>query len=417
MWVSVNTGFIRILLLSITCALASTSSFSQTGTISGIIRDSVTVAPLPYCHIRLKANNTGTASNSNGKYLLRANFKQSDSLVFSCLGYETKTVAAGISDTLDILLNPQPVHLNEVVVTHHSARQVVEMAIARIPNNYFTEPYKSQGFYRLTSQRDSEYVHLSEAVFEIYQSKMKRKPEQLKLTKVRAIQDKEASMGFYLGFTPQSVFEMDIVNHIRQSELFSNMGMEAHEFQYAPTAYVEGRAAHKIEFDQIGGGFSGYRGYMIIDRESFAIIYIEMGLSPKGITYHQYGTVEQQSRLALENIELTLLRNNMKAWYTKTGDTYYLSHAINNATFRVKNQFKQYNFELETTGDYIITNLDTTNVERFSSIETTGEYRLIEKQDSDWDQEFWNNYTILLPTENFLDAAIHIALKNRKAQH
>lgn len=355
----------------------------------------------------------GTITNEAGAFNLVTNFQPGDTLRLSFIGYKTGNITLDkYVDTLLVLLEPQQEQLNEVVVHSYSALEIIEMAIAKIPENYFEEPLLTRGFYRVSSQHNGEYVHLSEAVFDLYQSKQKRRAEQFRLEKMRAVKDKKASKGFYLGLSPKSVFEMDMVNYIRYSEILTRDGLESHDFRLAPSQNVDGQPTYKITFDQKDEKISGYKGVILIDRETLAFLHLDFGLSPKGLKYRKYGDAEYRSRLTVEGIEMSISRNSTKIWYKKVGNKYYLSNATNDASFRIKSKLEQYDIVLDTRVDYVVTAISTLNVTRFKNSETLNPYRLIEAQEQNFDEEFWDGYTILLPTESFTKIAKEIELKN-----
>ncbi len=388
---------------------------AQLPTVDGVVKDSISGEPMSYCNVYIKGSSHGTITNANGAFRLVVPYGEKDTLIISFIGYTTqKLCLKNAVDTFEVFLQPLQEQLDEVEVRSQSALEIIKKAIAKIPENYFEDPFISRGFYRVSSQRDGEYVHLSEAVFDLYQSKQKRKPEQFKLEKVRATKDKEASLGFYLGLNPHSVFAMDIVNHLRYSEVLDNNGLMMHDFYIAPSQKVYGRSTYKIVFDQKDEKFSGYKGFIIIDRETLAFVHLNFGLSPKGLKYRQYGSAEYRNRLAIEGIELTSQKNDTKVWYKRIGDKYYLSNATNDVAFRIQSKLEQYDFVMDTRVDYLVTSIDTLNVERFKSRETLNRDRLIESQDSNFDETFWDGYTILLPTESFSEIAREIELKNER---
>ncbi len=92
--------------------------FTQTTTtIQGTIRDSVSGEPVSFATVRFDNSTIGNLSEDNGKYKL-TNRLNKNVVVFSLMGYNTKTVKipAGKITTMDILLVPEGVNLNEIVV-------------------------------------------------------------------------------------------------------------------------------------------------------------------------------------------------------------------------------------------------------------------------------------------------------------
>ena len=92
---------------------ASQLIFAQAQTVTGLVADA-NGAGLPGVNIRIKGTTSGTTSDLNGKFAIKAS--QGDVLVFSFIGYDTKEVKVSGS-TLNVTLNESVSKLNEVVVT------------------------------------------------------------------------------------------------------------------------------------------------------------------------------------------------------------------------------------------------------------------------------------------------------------
>ncbi|MGZ3776689.1 MAG: YfbK domain-containing protein, partial [Mucilaginibacter sp.] len=93
--------------------------------IHGTVYGSDDKLPIPGATIKVKGSNTATQANGQGKFTLDA--PDGSSLVISFVGYQSKTVAPGKSDSLDIYLDPSNSQLGEVVVsqslgTKHSSK-------------------------------------------------------------------------------------------------------------------------------------------------------------------------------------------------------------------------------------------------------------------------------------------------------
>ncbi len=103
------------LLLSLTI-----NSFSQERIINGQIKDAENKTYLNYANIGILNKNTGTVSNSDGKFTLKINEKinENDLVSFSYVGYQTKTITISKLNFLNniIELEPENNQLNEVVV-------------------------------------------------------------------------------------------------------------------------------------------------------------------------------------------------------------------------------------------------------------------------------------------------------------
>ncbi len=417
-------------LFSILFFLFNLPLFAQNSIIEGILKDKETKEILPFCNVYLKTTQLGTVSNSEGQFrLLIPQKHKNDTLFISYISYKTKKIA--VSELLTnsnsqkkkvvIFLETDQTNLNEIVIQDYTADFVIQQAIENISKNHYTESHKTTGFYRVVSQKETEndiqqekkYVHLSEAVFDLHLSKTDNPNQQFRLEKMRAIKDEKASKGIDLGLKPQAIFEMDIVNCIKGFDLLNKRGLRLHNFEIQECNMVDGDVAFKVTFDQRNVKKSGYKGYVLIDKETYAFLYFDFGLSPKGIKYHKYGDVATRALMKLLDIHIELLDDKYQIQYKKVGDKYYLNNASVNAIMNFSSTRQNFNFELDTRVDYLTTNIDTTNKTPFENDETLGKEKLIEHQNSIYDKDFWKNYTIVLPSNDFVEIAKVLEANNK----
>ncbi|HLU81264.1 MAG TPA: carboxypeptidase-like regulatory domain-containing protein, partial [Flavobacteriaceae bacterium] len=75
--------------------------FAQERTISGTVNDDAGL-PLPGVNIIIEGTTTGTQSDFDGNYSIRAN--EGQTLVFSYVGFETQSVRVGTSNTVNVIM-------------------------------------------------------------------------------------------------------------------------------------------------------------------------------------------------------------------------------------------------------------------------------------------------------------------------
>lgn len=395
--------------------LFSLNSIAQTITIKGTVKNFEQKRALPFASIFLQNHYLGTTSNENGKFQLSIpSHKQNDSLVISYIGYVSKKVVIkNIKNELTIFLKEKQTNLNEVSITSYTVNTIIKKAIDKIPENYFQQPYKSKGFYRVTSQKNQDYIHLSEAVFTIYQSKNDKPEKQFSLEKMRAIKDEKASKGIDLGLKPKGIYQFDVVNYVDGIHLLSKKGLKMHNFNLQGSEYINDREAYKISFNQKDIKKSGYKGYFLIDKETLAFVYFNFELSPKGLAYHKFGDGSMRMLMKLLGLKIDMSRNNYQITYKKFGNKYYLNNVGNDATLTFQSKREHYNFTTDTRVDYLITSIETENITPFSNEETLRQGKLIEEQNSIYDADFWKNYNILLPTSDFNEIAAKLEANNK----
>ena len=114
-------------ILTLLLAFVVQLTFAQEKTISGTVSDGSGL-PLPGATVLIKGTTTGAATDFDGKYSITA--KQGATLIYSFVGYTTKEITVGTSNTINVQLADDAETLDEVVVTafgtsDRNARQVV----------------------------------------------------------------------------------------------------------------------------------------------------------------------------------------------------------------------------------------------------------------------------------------------------
>ena len=133
--------------------------FSFTATaqkISSKIIDSITKEPVPYATVIFKKG--GTISNEEGKFtfLYSKNAKETDTLMVSCIGYETIKRPLSQFKSNVIYMLPKTNELKEVILSNknYTAREVIEKVQENISTNYNFDLTKKRVFYRESSKQN-----------------------------------------------------------------------------------------------------------------------------------------------------------------------------------------------------------------------------------------------------------------------
>jgi hypothetical protein len=89
-------------------------------TISGVVYDDSTMAPLPFVFVSIAGKNTGAVANQDGQFEMEAEYTKAKSeiVVFSSMGYQrdSLTIKPGSSEGLVVLLKTKSYPVPEVVV-------------------------------------------------------------------------------------------------------------------------------------------------------------------------------------------------------------------------------------------------------------------------------------------------------------
>lgn len=106
--------FLILLLASISAAFAQTELLA----VSGTVHERGTRLALPGVSVSIQGTSTGTQTDGDGRFALKARLKYPFVLVFNALGHEPITLPiSGAGQSLDIVLEPKEILTGEVVVS------------------------------------------------------------------------------------------------------------------------------------------------------------------------------------------------------------------------------------------------------------------------------------------------------------
>tara|TARA_R110002049_G_scaffold271188_3_gene448352 strand:- start:3319 stop:6153 length:2835 start_codon:yes stop_codon:yes gene_type:complete len=101
-------------ILTLLLAFVVQLTFAQEKTISGTVSDNSGL-PLPGATVLVKGTSSGTSSDFDGKYSIKAN--QGATLVYSFVGYATQEITVGTSSTINVTLKEDAESLEEIIIT------------------------------------------------------------------------------------------------------------------------------------------------------------------------------------------------------------------------------------------------------------------------------------------------------------
>ncbi|GAA4238634.1 hypothetical protein GCM10022291_29870 [Postechiella marina] len=124
---------------------------AQEQSIGAKLIDSLSKKPIPFATIST-TKNSGVISNSSGNFVIHFRKKPSkkDSIFIRCLGYKTKRYLTHTFTDSIVLLSPESIELNEVLLSNknYTAEEIIEKAKENLNTNYEFNYIKSRLFYR-----------------------------------------------------------------------------------------------------------------------------------------------------------------------------------------------------------------------------------------------------------------------------
>ncbi|MFT3823514.1 MAG: serine hydrolase [Chitinophagaceae bacterium] len=389
-------------------------------TLQGTIRNAVTGEPVSYATIRLVKNGINTMSNEEGRFLFKIpSGNNKDTIYISHVGYRTSTVVLNEQHNNTIFpLQPEAAQLAEVVVKTINPVDLIQQAIAKIPDNYPSKPFLCTGFYRLTGRKVRNIMDISETVFDIYADNYEKKNKQIRLIKARLDKDLTAFNGsdnIDIGIKPESILNNDIVSSPEGTFLDKDV-MKDYRFTFHGAINYNGREAYEILFDQKDGVKKAlFKGKMLIDADNLAFLSFVYALSPKGIQYWQLPGWGNRTMMKLANIRLKILLDSSCITYQQYGDKYYLNHVSGVTHYYLASNRFEFN-PMANRFNFLITKIDTANVAAFTKKETLSNRSMFESYSPEPDSTedaFWADYNMILADYN-VDSAIKVIRANNE---
>jgi hypothetical protein len=267
---SIARNIIVVVILSLSAACL----YSQT-TVQGVVRDSATGQPLPWCHVLLKGSSSGTITNRDGWFNIYAAHK-SDSLVFSYLGYKTRTLH--LSETVAekvVLLAPQP-----AVLTGYSVfadKEYVYDLVLRCRKKLRDQNRSivSKAYFGLETHAGGDPAELVECYYNAHQKGVYVKTLLLKNGRIGL-----AIVGnrlFHSLETSKAICRMDLLN---TSALYPSNPLQYNKRQLKETFLLTPISADstmlKIKFKPLTDTHNHFEGELWIHKKTSALLKIHL---------------------------------------------------------------------------------------------------------------------------------------------
>ena len=381
--------------LFIALQVALTTVNAQQVTLSGKLIDSDDGEPLPFATIGIEGTSIGVISNTLGDFDFHFESQlASGKLVIRMLGYQDHVQAISELDLNALTtfrMNKMSIQLKEVVIVDSlTGGEILKIALERVTQNYPSEPYTMDGFYRDLKIVDEKYVSLLEAAFNIYDKdySVPRNPlklrERVGLIEVRKSLNYEAQYREYF----------DQYNQLEEMLLQNNI--KYHDFTQEQAFYdniirrdIVGMGDNAFYELSLKGDYD-YSLTVFVDAETYGIQKLifhhgDMKQSLQEIS-RSGKRIEKIMRIEKE-IEFTKYRGKLFLKYMKVT-------TFNNWTYRDSDELLA---QTQLQQFLVINKVDTQNPEWITTGKKMKKYGL-EFQDLPYNKVFWDNYNLLKDT-------------------
>ena len=268
----------RLWLIILMCIPLAT--LAQQVVIGGVVLDDKTGKGLK--QVSVSAGRLSVVTNEDGVFSLKLP-QIPQSITVSHLGYKTRrmNVVEGQTENLTVRLAPTVIQLREVVITNENPRELVDVAISKIPDNYSRNPELLKGFYRETAMKRRHYIYVAEGVEDMYKTSYTRQVGRDRVSIVkgrRLISQKESdTLGVKVMGGPVQAVLLDIVKN--REILLNKEELDAYQFRMGDPEYINDREQYVVLMEpKMLMPYALYHAKLYIDRERLAFTRIELDL-------------------------------------------------------------------------------------------------------------------------------------------
>ena len=379
-------------------------ALAQQITVGGTVIDEKTGRPLP--QVSISVGRVSVVTNDDGAFILKLG-ETPKSITVSHLGYKTKRVAleTGKTEQLKIRLQPTVIQLREVVVRTGDPREIVEIAIQKIPDNYSRKPELLKAFYRETAMKRKHFIYVAEGVEDMYKTPYNRGigRDRVAIVKGRRLlsQKQGDTLGLKVMGGPVLPVQLDVVKN--NDLLLNQEELDAYRFSWGTPEFINDRMQLVVMIDPMyPREWALYHGKLYIDNERLAFTRIELSLdmSDKDKATRTM-LVKKPLGVRFKPKELSCVVD-----YRYNEGVTRISYLRNTFKFNCDWKKRLFSTSFTATCEMAVTDSESEDVKPIVSRNSFDSHdAYYDKVEYFMDPEYWSNYNIIEPSES-LDKAI-----------
>ena len=377
---------------------------AQQTTVGGTVIDEKTGRPLS--QVSVSVGRISVVTNEDGAFTLKL-AEMPRSVTVSHLGYKTKkvTLEAGKTESMKIRLQPTVIQLREVVVRTGNPRELVDIAIKKIPDNYSRQPELLKAFYRETAMKRKHFIYVAEGVEDMYKTSYTRGigRDRVAIIKGRRLlsQKQGDTLGLKVMGGPVLPVQLDVVKNYEL--LLNPEELDAYSYSWGTPEFINDRLQMVVLIEpKYKKDWALYHGKLYIDNERLAFTRIELSLD---MSDKEKATrtmlVRKPLGVRFKPRELTCVVD-----YRYADGVTRISYLRNIFKFNCDWKKRLFSTSFTATCEMAVTDRQTENVQPIvsrNSFDSRDSY--YDKVEYFMDPEYWSNYNIIEPSES-LDKAI-----------
>ncbi|MFY9150393.1 MAG: carboxypeptidase-like regulatory domain-containing protein [Prolixibacteraceae bacterium] len=369
---------------------------------------------LPYSSISVLRSTIGTISNTDGEFELKIPEQlKNDTIVISCLGYRQyyQPVSELSGQDKLISLYPALVQLKEIKVTVIDEQEIIAKIISKISLNYPHDPEIMTSFYREVLKQDDKFIDVAEALMEIRKASYDNSFSQDKIKLIKGRKSMNVKPFQFVDFKiqggPYYITKLDVVKTLDSfldpefRDFYKYTLDEIIDFNNRDTYVIKFKPKEKIDYPC-------YQGKIYVDMSTFALVRAEFSLSRSGLKFAQESLIRKKPK----DFFVRPIKVEYRVAYRKLDSKWHLSNAQASIDFKVKSKKDKINSTFHSVSELQITDSKPDDGTHYKRNDLFSPKDIFTEVITNYDENFWEDYNTIRPTEDLLEAIRNYYLKN-----
>lgn len=387
--------------------------------INGVVKNKDNRKGLGNVNVSVLGSNVGTVTNADGAFSLKVSEEEiGKGILVSHIGFLNTHLSVEElhekGDGLIVWIIPSAQMLQEVNVYGGSPRELVEKAISKISKNYSDKSNMYQAFYRETVQKGRRYVGVAEAVMDVYKTGYENREtyhDRSQLVKGRRLVSQRAkdTLAIKVAGGPAVPVYLDVVKN--GNGILNIATLQCYEFFMERPAVLGDRMQYVVSFlPRMKMDYALYKGKLYIDQESLSFTRAEFEMDMSDRTKAS-NTILQKKPIGLrfKPQEVTYL-----VTYRQQGEKTYLNYIRNDVRFKCDWKKRLFSSTYTTSSEMVMVDRNEHPADNIR-LRDSFKYRQVfyDIVDEYWDEDYWEDYNIIEPTESLETAVDKLRKRNR----
>lgn len=379
-------------------------------TIKGKMKDAETNKNIVFGNVSIDGTHIGTVTNIDGEFAIKVKKSlNAKNLVFAHVGYNSKTIAISElkPEKNTVKLKPSSVSVDEVTVRPEDARQLIELAMKKVAQNYSNNPLNSDGFYRETIKKRRDYLSISEALVDIYKGSYTKASDldRVKIYKGRKSSNvkKADTLAVKMQGGPNVSLLFDVVKN--PYVLISSTDLYNYDFTVTNIKTVDGKLMYEVSFEPRikDPDYAMFEGKYLIDVKSLGVSSVEFSMDLSDPAKAARMFVKKKPM----GMKITPTKTNYIVTYKEMDGRYFFNYSRSEMNFRVNWKKRLFNSNYTVMAELAITDWSMNPAEKISFKESLKKTDVFEEEVTAFtDEDFWGDFNTIEP-----DQSIETAIK------